>query len=69
MNVDDDASLRVHAKALRFDVAVNLAELARPVGPNLVMAHRPRSVDHIGPVGIFTKSGQWSVDIPSVNAA
>jgi hypothetical protein len=66
MNVNDDASRRVHGKALRFDVAVNLEELARPVGPNLVVAHCPRSVDHVRPVDIFMKSRQCRVDIPGV---
>jgi hypothetical protein len=66
MNVDHDASLGVNGKALRFNMAVDFVELSGPVGPNLVVSHRRRSVDDVGPVDIFMKSGQRRVDAPGV---
>ena len=61
MNVDHDASLGVNGKALRLNLAVDFVELSGPIGPNLVVAHRPRPVDRVGPVDIFMKSGQRRV--------
>jgi hypothetical protein len=69
MNVNEDASRRVHGKALRFDVAVNLEELARPVGPNLVVAQTPRSVDHVRPVDIFMRAANAASISLALNAA